>query len=56
MLFFGEGHGVNIPNYRLVPGQNIYKKSTEFNKRLKLICKNYLSNVLIYLLIKIYLL
>ena len=31
MLFFGEGHGVNIPNYRLVPEQNIYKKSTELN-------------------------
>jgi GR25 family glycosyltransferase involved in LPS biosynthesis len=28
MLFFGEGHGVHIPQYRLIPGVNIYKKMT----------------------------
>jgi glycosyl transferase family 25 len=29
MLFFGEGHGAHIPNYRLRSGINIYKKSTD---------------------------
>ena len=29
MLFFGEGQGVHIPHYRLVPDVNIYKKMTD---------------------------
>ena len=29
MLFFGEGHGVHIPSYRLEPNKTVYKKSVE---------------------------
>lgn len=36
MLFFGEGHGVHIPDYRLESGKNIYTKSTQLkNKNIK---------------------
>ena len=31
MLFFGEGHSVHIPSYRITPGINVYKKSVELN-------------------------
>lgn len=33
MLFFGEGIGVHIPHFRLCPGVNIYKKSTELHNK-----------------------
>jgi len=34
MLFFGEGHGVHIPQYRLIPGVNIYKKMTDLKNNI----------------------
>jgi GR25 family glycosyltransferase involved in LPS biosynthesis len=33
MLFFGEGHGVHIPVYRLVDNKNVYLKSVELNNK-----------------------
>ena len=34
MLFFGEGHGVHIPQYRQSPGVNIYKKLTDLKNKM----------------------
>lgn len=34
MLFFGEGHGVHIPQYRQSPGVNIYKKMTDLKNKM----------------------
>ena len=34
MLFFGEGHGVHIPKFRLIPGVNIYKKMTDLKNNI----------------------
>lgn len=34
MLFFGEGHGVHISNFRLIPGVNIYKKMTNLKNNI----------------------
>jgi GR25 family glycosyltransferase involved in LPS biosynthesis len=34
MLFFGEGHGSHIPEYRLRPDINIYKKMTDLRNKI----------------------
>jgi GR25 family glycosyltransferase involved in LPS biosynthesis len=34
MLFFGEGHGVHIPKFRLIPDVNIYKKMTDLKNNI----------------------
>lgn len=34
MLFFGNGHNVHIPSYRLIPGINIYKKMTDLKNNI----------------------
>jgi GR25 family glycosyltransferase involved in LPS biosynthesis len=34
MLFFGEGQGVHIPQYRLRPDVNIYKKMTDLKNNI----------------------
>ena len=34
MLFFGEGQGVHIPQYRQSPGVNIYKKMTDLKNKM----------------------
>jgi GR25 family glycosyltransferase involved in LPS biosynthesis len=34
MLFFGEGHEVHIPNYRLKNDINVYKKMTSLNNKI----------------------
>ncbi len=34
MLFFGEGHGVHIPQYRQQPNMNIYKKMTDLKNKM----------------------
>ena len=34
MLFFGEGQGIHIPQYRQSPGVNIYKKMTDLKNKM----------------------
>ena len=34
MLFFGKGHGLHIPKYRLRPDINIYKKMTDLKNKI----------------------